>query len=152
MFHPNQFVDVVATALGLAEDGGAVAVGKLRRAGENPEVAVGAAADEHVAVVGVDEHDAIVGVERAEEGYAEQRGNVGQFSLALGRLGLAILDARVDDVDVAVVASNHRDRFLILPTTNEDIYPLIILERALLILLCRESEEFRAGQASTTLC
>ena len=36
LFHPNQFVGVVTATLGLAEDGGTVAVGELRRAGENP--------------------------------------------------------------------------------------------------------------------
>lgn len=106
MFHPNQFVSVVAAALGFGEDGGAVAVGKLRRAGENPKVGVGTAADEHVAVVGIEQHDAIVRVERAEEGYTEQGWSVGEFRLALGCLWLAVLDARVDDVDVAILTEH----------------------------------------------
>lgn len=50
------------------------------------------------------------------------------------------------------VTRNHGDRFLILPAINEDLYPLIIWERALFILICRESEEFRAGQASIMSC
>lgn len=107
MFHPNQFVGVVASALGFGEDGGTVAVGELRRAGKNPQVGIGTAADEHVAVVGIEQHDAVVGVERAEEGDAEQGGIIGEFRLAFCRFGLAVLDARVDDVDdvgVAVVA------------------------------------------------
>ena len=104
MFHPNQFVDVVAAALGLAEDGGAVAVGKLRRARENPEVAVGAAANEHVAVVGIDEHDAIVGVERAEEGDAQHGRGVGGLGFALRGLGFAIFDAGVGHGNLAVCA------------------------------------------------
>lgn len=121
LLHPNQFFYVIPSAACLCQNPIFSLWGQLRGSGEDPEVFVGAAANQDPLVIWVQEEDAVVAVEEPEEGDAQDSGSVGELGFALCNLLNAVFEPSVQDSDAAVA----RQRIIGLAVGNPPLKPMI---------------------------